>query len=96
MKKPENTKSPSKLQNGIVDSQRIERFIPIGSTSPLRVFKRISIRVVPDIKKLDIENEDVQFLEAFGIPSSQTVSQKSLSLQENVNITGGFKNNFLI
>ncbi|XP_043471396.1 hybrid signal transduction histidine kinase M isoform X2 [Leptopilina heterotoma] len=92
--KPGNLQSCLKKQeNGNVDSQRIERFTSIGSTSPLRVFKRISIRVVPDVNKFDIEDEDTQFLEAFGIPSSQTVSQKSLSLQENVNITASPEKN---
>lgn len=76
-----NSNSPIKDQNGIVEYPRIERFSQIGSTSPSRLFKRISIRVVPDVKKFDINNEDTQFLEAYGIPSSQTKTVSSI--QEN-------------
>lgn len=44
------------------------------STSPGRFIRRVSIRVVPDVKYSTIEDKDVKdtsFLEVYGIPTSK-------------------------
>ncbi|XP_046744145.1 serine-rich adhesin for platelets isoform X2 [Diprion similis] len=54
----------------------------IGSASPSRFIRRMSIRVVPENKKLS-HIEDTSFLEAYGISASK--SRKTLSQRSNFN-----------
>ena len=80
MKQQEEPKSPQScpgVSTGHFDCEsKVERFSTFGSISPNRFVKRISIRVVPDVKRID-SIEDTQFLEAYGITSSQISNRLS-------------------
>lgn len=99
MKQQDGPRTPPKgggALNGNSDYEshsRVERLSTFGSVSPNRFVKRISIRVVPDVKKLD-GVEDTQFLEAYGISSNQptkTVLPCFSSLEDERTILGKTK-----
>ncbi|XP_033210480.1 microtubule-associated protein futsch isoform X2 [Belonocnema kinseyi] len=79
VKQQDDPRTPQKCGGGALSlngnseyESRVDRLSTFGSISPNRFVKRISIRVVPDVKKLD-GVEDTQFLEAYGISSNQPI-----------------------